>query len=188
MSARIAPRLGLFAGLWALMLGLGACAPQPTPGLFIPPSDQTGSMQTDTPVPTRVLDTPTALPLPSAITPASAATATACNNDLTFVHDLTVPDGSIIPPGGNIDKQWLVQNSGTCNWNAAYQFKLIFGEALGASSEQALYPARAGTQVTLRVLFIAPLEAGTYQSAWQAFGADGAAFGDTVFMQIVVSP
>ena len=54
--------------------------------------------------------------------------------------------------------------------------------------EQALYPARAGGQATLRITFTAPLDAGTYQSAWQAFNPDGAAFGDAIFMTINVSP
>ena len=72
-------------------------------------------------------------------------------------------------PGSTLDKQWLVQNSGDCNWDARYRLRLISGDALGAATEQALYPARAGTQATLRILFTAPQEAGDYVSEWQAF-------------------
>jgi methionine-rich copper-binding protein CopC len=54
------------------------------------------------------------------------------------------------------------------------------------SEEQPLYPARAGTQATLRIVFTAPTEPGTYQSTWQAVDPDGNLFGDTVFMEIVV--
>jgi hypothetical protein len=107
---------------------------------------------------------------------------------LTFSQDLTIPDGSIIQPGASIEKEWLVTNSGTCNWDAFYRLKLVSGESLGAPVEQALFPARAGGQANLRIIFTAPLVTGTYQSAWQAFSPDGTAFGDAVFMTINVSP
>jgi hypothetical protein len=109
-----------------------------------------------------------------------------CTNDLNFVADATIPDGTTISAGASIDKQWLVNNSGTCNWDSSYRLKWVGGEVLGAATEQALYPARAGTEVTLRIIFTAPAEPGTNQSAWQAFGPDGVAFGDPVYMDIVV--
>ena len=67
-----------------------------------------------------------------------------------------------------------------------YRLKLTDGDAMGVASELALYPARAGTQATLRILFTAPQSAGTYRSAWQAISPDGVAFGPTVFVQISV--
>jgi methionine-rich copper-binding protein CopC len=54
--------------------------------------------------------------------------------------------------------------------------------------EQALYPARAGAQAKLRILFTAPQAAGTYQSSWQAIAPDGTAFGAVVSIQITISP
>jgi hypothetical protein len=109
-----------------------------------------------------------------------------CTNDLTFVQDITVPDGTLIQPGGTIEKQWLVANSGTCDWDASYRLRLVDGDALGTAAEQALYPARAGSQAVLQIIFTAPLEAQIYQSAWQAFAPDGSAFGQRVFLQILV--
>ena len=50
-----------------------------------------------------------------------------CTNDLKYLTDLTVPDGSPVNPGEKIDKQWLVQNSGTCNWDDNYRLKLVNG-------------------------------------------------------------
>ena len=89
-------------------------------------------------------------------------------------------------PGKLLDKQWLVQNNGDCNWDARYRLRLISGDALGASPEQALYPARAGSQANLRILFTAPQEAGDYVSEWQAFDANGIPFGESFFIKIVV--
>jgi len=168
-------------GYLGFIFFLGACAPKPQPAVFIPPSNVTVTVVPNTPVPAPTLSSV----LPTTETPL-ATPAVVCQAGLSFVQDLTVPDGSVIPPGGSIDKQWLVQNSGSCNWDSTYRFKLVAGEALGALTEQALYPAKAGNQATLRVLFTAPALPGTYQSAWQAFAPDGSIFGDAVFIQIIV--
>jgi hypothetical protein len=108
-----------------------------------------------------------------------------CTDGLAFVDDLTIPDGTIVISGQNLEKQWLVQNNGSCNWDARYRLKFVGGLEMGAS-EQALYPARAGMQATLRITFTAPLEPGGYTTAWQAFGPDGEPFGDAIYMEIIV--
>jgi hypothetical protein len=110
----------------------------------------------------------------------------ACVPNLTFLEDLTVPDGSQVLPGSTLDKRWRVENSGTCNWDEDYRLKLIAGPAMGARPEQALYPARSGTQAVLRIIFTAPEEPGPYRSAWQAYGPGGQPFGDPFFIEIMV--
>ncbi len=109
-----------------------------------------------------------------------------CIDGLAFLNDVTIPDYSIVAPGSTLDKQWLVQNSGSCNWDSRYRLRMVGGVALGASPEQALYPARAGMQATLRIVFTALLEAGEYFSEWQAFDAKGIPFGGSFFIKIVV--
>ena len=111
-----------------------------------------------------------------------------CTNNLVWQYDLTVPDSSIFFPGEEIDKQWLVQNTGDCNWNRNYRLRLISGPALGASPEQALYPARAGSLATIRILFTAPYETGMVQSVWQAYDPQGQPFGDLIFLEIRIQP
>lgn len=110
----------------------------------------------------------------------------ACKDSLTFVKDQTIPDGTVIAPESTLDKRWQVENSGDCNWGPAYRVRLIAGPELGAQKEQALYPARGGTQAVIRILFKAPAEAGTYRSAWQAINAQGEPFGDPFFIEIKV--
>ena len=109
-----------------------------------------------------------------------------CVPNLTFLEDLTVPDGSLVKPGSTLDKRWRVENSGTCNWDEKYRLKLIAGPEMGAKPEQALYPARSGTQAVLRIIFTAPEEPGPYRSAWQAYGPGGQPFGDPFFIEIMV--
>ena len=109
-----------------------------------------------------------------------------CSNDLTFVQDLTIPDNTATTFGLTLDKQWLVENSGTCHWDSAYRLRNIGGAGLGAPAEIALYPARAGTQATIQILFTAPFAQGPYESAWQAMDANGNPFGDPIYMRIIV--
>lgn len=109
-------------------------------------------------------------------------------NDLTFVDDITIADNTSVVPNASMDKQWLVQNSGTCNWDSSYRLKWVGGNPLGVAEEQLLYPARAGTQAMLRIHFIAPAEAGFFESAWQAVDPQGNVFGELIFIKIVVSP
>jgi hypothetical protein len=109
-----------------------------------------------------------------------------CVNNLTFLEDLTIPDNMFASFGLALDKQWLVENSGTCNWNSAYRLRNIGGAALGAPQEIALYPARAGTRATLRILFTAPFAEGVYESAWQAIDANGNPFGDPIYIRVTV--
>lgn len=119
--------------------------------------------------------------------PTATPTTGPCANELTFLDDLTIEDGATFSPGASIDKQWLVQNDGTCNWDETYKLKWIGGHTLGVSEEQPLFPARAGAQVTLRIVFTAPAEPGIYQSAWQALDPAGNIFGEVVYMEIVVN-
>jgi hypothetical protein len=122
-------------------------------------------------------------PLPTI--PATVA-AEECFNNLTFVEDITIPDNSFITFGARIDKQWLVENSGTCNWNSEYRLKHIGGAVLDAPEEIALYPARAGTRATIQILFTAPFIDGVYESAWQAHDPDGIPFGDPIYVRVVI--
>lgn len=179
MTLRLFPRLWLF--LLPILFLAVACAPQATPTPFRPP---TAIPPTQPP--------PTTTPLPALFTPTLEPTLTAtptegpCTNVLTFLDDLTVEDGTTFAPGTSIDKQWLVQNDGTCDWDATYKLKWVGGFTLGVAEEQPIFPAKAGVQATLRIVFTAPLEPGTYQSTWQAVDPEGNLFGDTVFMEIIV--
>ena len=123
--------------------------------------------------------------IPPTETPRPTATQV-CEDDLRFVEDLTIPDGTVTLPGLPVDKRWQVENSGSCNWGEHYRLRLIEGPSLGAEPEQALYPARGGTQAVIRILFTAPLESGKYRSAWQAYNPYGEPFGDTFYLEIVV--
>ncbi|GAB4463313.1 MAG: hypothetical protein Kow0070_23610 [Anaerolineales bacterium] len=164
-----------------------ACSPASPPTPFIPPTNPPPLIQ-----PTLIIrPAPTAtpqvqvIPLPTIVPTLDQSN---CTNNLTFVEDLTIPDNSFIPFGAAIDKQWLVANSGTCHWTSEYRLRRVGGAALGAPDETALYPAKAGTQAVIQILFTAPFEEGVYESAWQAFDPSGQPFGDPFYIRILVSP
>jgi hypothetical protein len=165
-----------------------ACSPASKPTPFIPPTAAAPLIE-----PTLIMQ-PTQVPvvqntpLPTIALPTATTNPEDCVSNLTFVSDLTVFDGTNVTYGATIDKQWLVQNSGTCNWNAGYRLRYIGGATLGATEELALYPAKSGTQATIQITFTAPFTDGVYESAWQAFDPSGLTFGDTIYMNIVVVP
>lgn len=102
------------------------------------------------------------------------------------MEDITIPDGTEVKPGDELDKRWQVRNNGTCDWDDRYKIRRIAGDPLGSPEEQALYPALAGSSAIIRMVLKAPAEVGTYRSAWQSFDPSGNAFGDPFFIEIVV--
>jgi hypothetical protein len=176
-------RTGLPAVISTLVLA-SACSPAPTATPFRPPTIQAPLIEPTFIInPTQEIVVVQSTPLPTIIPTLDPED---CSSNLTFLQDITIPDNSLIPVGSTIDKQWLVENSGTCHWNADYRLKHIGGATLEAPEEVALYPARADTQATLQIFFTAPFTGGVYESAWQAFDPDGIEFGDPIYIRIVV--
>lgn len=177
--------LRLASAFILILLLTSACAPDATPTPFRPPTE---SSSLNPPPPTSQPGATIANIFPTPTLPPAIATATPpCTDDLTFLSDLTYPDGTVVLPGATLDKQWLIQNTGTCDWDARYVLRFVGGEQLGVAEEVPLYPARAGARITLSIQFTAPIFAGTYESQWRAVGPDGTSFGDAVYLLIIVA-
>jgi hypothetical protein len=181
---RLMPR-GKLILLSILCATLWACSPAAPSTPFIPPTNPSLNIEpaadfvpTPTPQEVQIISLATAIP---------TVDQTNCINNLTFIEDVTVPDNTSFTYGAAIDKQWRVENSGTCNWTSTYRLRQTGGAALGAPEEIALFPARSGTQPIIQITFTAPFENGEYESAWQAFGPNGLAFGDPIYIRILVS-
>ena len=185
MKPRLLPSRHLL--LLSILILAPACAPFPTPTPFIPPTappqliEPTFIIQPTQPV-IVVQDTP----LPTQPPPTLTSTPDTCVNNLDYLSDLTIPDGTFVPYGATIDKQWLVQNIGTCHWNAGYSLRYVGGATLGSPQELALYPAKSSAQAVLQITFTAPFADGEYASTWQAFDSNGLPFGDPIYMNIIV--
>jgi hypothetical protein len=168
-----------------ILLALSACSPASTPTPFRPPTIEPPLIEpTFILQPTKQVVVIQPTPLPTVVPTVNPQD---CSNNLHFVDDVTVRDNSFITYGASVDKQWLVENNGTCNWNASYRLKHLGGAELGAPEEVMLYPARAGTQATIQIIFTAPFTDGVYESAWQAFDPKGNPFGDPIYIRITVA-
>ena len=166
-----------------LLTLLSACGP--TVRSVRPAGDQQPVFRPPTPV-NAVQPTATFTPSAALLDPNQPTPTVTCKDNLTFITDATIPDGTTVQVDSTLDKRWEVENSGNCNWLETYRVRLIAGPDLGAQPEQALYPARSGTRATLRIVFKAPTEPGSYRSAWQAFDPQGEPFGDPFFIEIKV--
>lgn len=172
----------LWLSLGLLSLTLSACSGKATPTeYFLPPGSglQSASlMQPTATEPALIQAEPATSPIPTSVP--------ACTSNLLYIEDLTVPDGTVVAPGEQLDKRWRVENNGSCNWDVQYSLVLIGGPQLGAPDKQALYPARSGTQAMVQMIFTAPEEPGAYRSAWQAQDLEGNLFGDPIYIDIIV--
>jgi hypothetical protein len=135
---------------------------------------------------------PATLPAPATPTtpppldPVRPTPEVACTDKITFISDLTIPDGTVVAPNSSLDKRWEVENSGTCNWDERYQLRLVSGPDLGAAVTQPLFPARSGTRAVIRMQMTAPAKTGDFKSAWRAYGPRGEPFGEIFYIQISV--
>ncbi len=173
-------RIAIF-GL-ALLALLSACSLRPERPV---PTEQQGEIFR---APTLALPSPTATKKAKATKEAASKTEEAsCQPILSFLDDLTIPDGTQVKPGEQIDKRWEVENSGDCDWGEGYTVRLMSGDAMGAAEEQSLYPAAAGAKATIQIIFTAPDKPGTYRSAWQAATPNGDPFGDEFYVEVAVT-
>lgn len=165
--------------VWTLAFLLNACSPAvPAPAVAVKITNE----------PFRPAPPPavTATQPPRTLEAPQSSTKPACLDNLTWVSDVTIPDGTDVVAKSTLDKRWEVKNAGNCNWDDHYRLRLIAGPAMNATQEQALYPARSGTKAVLQIVFQAPADTGKYRSAWQAYNPDGQPFGDPIFIDIKV--
>jgi len=175
-------RVSLILLNFALTLTLGACVRSLSEGTG---GGENFPFRAPTLVPTSSPEPTSTASLASVLSADSTPSAT-CVDVLSFMNDLTVPDGTEVSPGSSIDKRWEVRNNGTCNWDERYHLRLLAGSEMGAETEQALFPARSGSSAVIRMIFTAPTEPGNYRSAWQAYNPDNLPFGDPFYIEIVV--
>lgn len=120
---------------------------------------------------------------PATTTEASAA----CRPDAVFLADVTLPDGSVVAPGSELQKSWRVQNTGTCPWTPDYQLVFAGGDQLVGSDTVPLgatVPPGADHDISLPLT--APGNPGQYQGQWVLADPNGSTFGQVVYYEIVV--
>jgi len=152
------------AGAQQTVVALTQSAPTQTP---LPPT----SVPTDTPVPATNTPVPTNTPLPT------ATRVTYCDW-VSFVKDVTVPDGTTLYPGETVVKTWRLKNRGTCTWTADYMLVYYSGAQMGSTTAVRL-PGNVppGQEVDVSVTLTAPMEKGKYIGNWMLRNPSGVLFG-----------
>jgi len=112
---------------------------------------------------------------------------TASCYSMAFVSDVTIPDNTNMKPGQKFTKTWRVRNNGTCAWEAGFKFNFMGGDAMGGTSLTLAQAVSPGTETELSIAMTAPNTPGSHRSNWRMANAAGTAFGDEVYVIIVVS-
>lgn len=99
-------------------------------------------------------------------------------NRITYVSDVSVPDGSIFLTNQEFTKTWRLQNSGTCTWTTAYTVVFFSGYDFGAPSSFSLNAqVEPGQMIDLSMPMRAPADPGVYRSNWKMRDANNQVFG-----------
>ena len=144
------------------------------------PSTQVTVTNTFQPIPSMTVS-PTGLTSPTNTTvPTQGAPSanSACDN-AGFVADITIPDGTEMPPASRFAKTWELRNDGTCTWNSSYQVVFYSGAQMSATASQQLTQdtVAPGQTIQITINMIAPQEAGRHLGYWLLRNADGENFG-----------
>jgi hypothetical protein len=107
---------------------------------------------------------------------------------LTFMGDVTIPDGTVMKPGRNFEKSWLVMNTGTCTWDDG--FVLVYQ---GGSLDGYNIPIKKssdfvgpGEKQTYKVNLTSSIAEREYIECWRMRDDGGWYFGSFLCVDIIV--
>jgi hypothetical protein len=108
----------------------------------------------------------------------SGSTETQDCNRANFISHVTIPEGTVLPPGVTFIKTWRIQNAGTCAWTTAYRLVFSEGDLMGADKSVPLTASVSpGSSIDISVEMTAPGEEGQYQGYWILNDDQGNPFG-----------
>jgi hypothetical protein len=139
----------------------------------------TQNAPTQTPVPpTSTPLPPTATAVPATNTPLPTATAVSYCDWVTFVKDVSIPDGTKFSSGDTFTKTWRLKNRGTCTWTPDYMLVFASGDQMGGTTAVRLPGyVSPGQTVDVSVTLTAPAKRGHYVGYWMLRNPAGTLFG-----------
>ncbi|HEY3312407.1 MAG TPA: NBR1-Ig-like domain-containing protein [Anaerolineales bacterium] len=180
MRQKINVLVSTLAALALLLSACGGTQPSPDASAISTAAAQTVEArfteQAAAFTPTTVPATETPTPQPTATqapeanapisTPATSTNGKPCYT-MTFLADVSVPDGMIVAPGAKFTKTWRVRNDGNCVWDQKYSLELDKGDALGTVTKFPLTRVvNPGDTIDLSVDMTAPSADGSYAGFW----------------------
>jgi polar amino acid transport system substrate-binding protein len=133
-------------------------------------------------------------PLPP-MTPQPPTAPAACVDGLAYVQDLSYDDKNLtapptVQPGQAFVKSWRIKNTGTCVWTPLYYLDFNYGNngqsAMGGVATPLTKNVNPGETYDMSVNLVAPKDPGTYTAVWNMHNAEGAAFGESLWVAITV--
>lgn len=121
-------------------------------------------ISTNTPIPTSTLAVP--------VNTQPVATITQACDQVNFIKDVSVPDGTIFAQNETFTKTWRVQNVGSCTWSG---YSLVFdsGDSMGGPATSPIGTVASGQEVDLSVDLKAPGSDGKYRGYWRIKNSAG---------------
>jgi hypothetical protein len=107
---------------------------------------------------------------------------------MSFLSDVTIPDGTEVHAGETFNKVWRLSNSGSTAWPLGCRLTLDSntGEKL-SSVENIEIPGEVppGSAVTISVEMESPKKFGRHVSYWRMHGPSGQPFGPRIWVDII---
>ena len=101
-----------------------------------------------------------------------------CTNQVEFVRDVTIPNGTRFDPDDNFTKTWRFRNTGTCTWTKDYAIVYVDGYSLlGPNAMTLPSEVEPGEVVDISLALKAPVIDGAYDSYWKFRDDAGELFG-----------
>jgi hypothetical protein len=107
-------------------------------------------------------------------------------DELNWVADVTVADGSQMHPGESFNKVWRVRNTGTSTWGQGYNLAFSGDKKMNGPDSIQLPNAKPGDVVDVSVMLTAPGTPGRHKSTWKARNPQGKTFEYDLFALIDV--
>ena len=135
------------------------------------------STTTSTPIPSTITPTPIPPTFTPTLIPPTPTPKIYCDW-LSFVKDVTIPDGTALKTGQTFEKTWRLKNRGACTWTPDYALVFSSGAQMGETFAVKLpgYVA-PGNMVDVSVALTAPSAPGNYRGYWTLRNASETLFG-----------
>lgn len=146
------------------------------------------ALPTETREPTATIES-TAAPtsgLPAAtgnnavVAPTNTASPSNCTDYAVYIGDVTIPDGTMVPPGTTFVKTWSVRNAGSCTWTPDYKMVWVGADPMDSahSVQMTTQNVLPGQIAHVSVSLTAPKELKRHVfSQWKLMNAKGQVFG-----------
>lgn len=106
----------------------------------------------------------------------------------SFVADMSIDDGTVVPANTSFVKVWRLRNDGERAWPEGTTLTHIFGPRMAKVGTVTVPALPAGEEVDIAVEMVAPAEPGHYVSHWRLSSLRGYKFGHRVWADVSVVP